>query len=192
MTKKTWIIIAVVAVVVLWGVGKYNGLVSGEEDLKTAWGQVENQYQRRMDLIPNLVNTVKGYAKHESQTLEDVIAARAKATAITVNADDAQSLAEYQKAQGELTQAMSRLMAVSESYPDLKANENFMALQAQLEGTENRIATERKNYNDKVNSYNKSVRVFPNNLISGIFGFDVKPNFEAEDGAEKAPTVSFD
>lgn len=192
MTKKTWIIIAVVAVVVLWGVGKYNGLVSGEEDLKTAWGQVENQYQRRMDLIPNLVNTVKGYAQHESKTLEDVIAARAKATAITVNADDAQSLAEYQKAQGELTQAMSRLMAVSESYPDLKANENFMALQAQLEGTENRIATERKNYNDKVNSYNKSVRVFPNNLISGIFGFDVKPNFEAEDGAEKAPTVSFD
>ena len=174
MKKSTWIIIGVVAVIVLWAISGYNGMVNQEETVNTAWSQVENQYQRRADLIPNLVNTVKGYAKHEENTLEGVINARAKATSIQVDVNDAESLAQYQKAQGELSQALGRLMAVAEAYPDLKANENFLQLQSQLEGTENRIATELKRFNEVAKEYNVTIRKFPNNIIAGIFGFKTK------------------
>ncbi len=195
-TKKltvTLISLAVVAVVVIWAVSAYNGLVKSEEGVKTAWSQVENVYQRRADLIPNLVATVKGYASHESSTLEGVVEARAKATQVTVSADDLteEKIAEFQKAQGELGSALGRLMAISEAYPDLKANENFRDLQAQLEGTENRIATERKNYNQEAREYNTAIRVFPKNLIASIFGFQAKGYFEAQEGAETAPVVEF-
>ena len=181
MKKSTWIIIGVVAVIVLWAISGYNGMVNQEETVNTAWSQVENQYQRRADLIPNLVNTVKGYAKHEENTLEGVINARAKATSIQVDVNDAESLAQYQKAQGELSQALGRLMAVAEAYPDLKANENFLQLQSQLEGTENRIATELKRFNEVAKEYNVTIRKFPNNIIAGIFGFKTKAYFEAEE-----------
>lgn len=191
MKKSTWIIIGVVAVIVLWAISGYNGMVNQEETVNTAWSQVENQYQRRADLIPNLVNTVKGYAKHEENTLEGVISARAKATSIQVDVNDAESLAQYQKAQGELSQALGRLMAVAEAYPDLKANENFLQLQSQLEGTENRIATERKRFNEVAKDYNVTIRKFPNNIIANIFGFKNKAYFEAEEGAKTAPKVEF-
>ncbi len=191
MKKSTWIIIGVVAVIVLWAISGYNGMVNQEETVNTAWSQVENQYQRRADLIPNLVNTVKGYAKHEENTLEGVVEARAKATSIQVDVNDAESLAQYQKAQGELSQALGRLMAVAEAYPDLKANENFLQLQSQLEGTENRIATERKRFNEVAKEYNVTIRKFPNNIIAGIFGFKTKAYFEAEEGAKSAPKVEF-
>lgn len=189
----TAIVIAVVAVIALWGISSYNGLVKADEGVKTAWSQVENVYQRRADLIPNLVATVKGYASHESETLEGVVAARAKATQVTVNADDLteENIAQFQKAQGELGAALGRLMAISEAYPDLKANQNFSELQAQLEGTENRIAVERKNYNETAREYNTSIRVFPRNIIASIFGFSAKGYFEAQEGAESAPKVEF-
>ena len=189
----TAIVIIVLAVILLWGINAYNSLVRSEEGVKTAWSQVENVYQRRADLIPNLVATVKGYAAHESSTLEGVIAARAKATQVTVNADDLseENIAAFQQAQGELGSALGRLMAISEAYPDLKANENFRDLQAQLEGTENRIATERRNYNQTAKEYNTSVRVFPKSLIAGIFGFKTKGYFEATEGASQAPVVEF-
>lgn len=189
----TAIVIIVLAVILLWGINSYNSLVRSEEGVKTAWSQVENVYQRRADLIPNLVATVKGYAAHESSTLEGVIAARAKATQVTVNADDLseENIAAFQQAQGELGSALGRLMAISEAYPDLKANENFRDLQAQLEGTENRIATERRNYNQTAKEYNTSVRVFPKSLIAGIFGFKTKGYFEAAEGASQAPVVEF-
>ena len=195
-TKKltvTLIVLAVVAVVAIWAISAYNGLVKSEEKVKTAWSQVENVYQRRADLIPNLVATVKGYASHESSTLEGVVEARAKATQVTVSADDLteEKIAEFQKAQGELGSALGRLMAISEAYPDLKANENFRDLQAQLEGTENRIATERKNYNQEAREYNTAIRVFPKNLVASIFGFQAKGYFEAQEGAETAPVVEF-
>ena len=195
-TKKltvTLIVLAVVAVVAIWAVSAYNGLVKSEEKVKTAWSQVENVYQRRADLIPNLVATVKGYASHESSTLEGVVEARAKATQVTVSADDLteEKIAEFQKAQGELGSALGRLMAISEAYPDLKANENFRDLQAQLEGTENRIATERKNYNQEAREYNTAIRVFPKNLVASVFGFQAKGYFEAQEGAETAPVVEF-
>lgn len=197
MEKKklsvTTIVIIVLAVIVLWCISAYNGLVKSEEGVKTAWSQVENVYQRRADLIPNLVATVKGYASHESETLEGVIAARAKATQLTVNADDLteEQIAKFQKAQGELGSALGRLMAISEAYPDLKANENFRDLQAQLEGTENRIAVERKAYNQTARDYNTAIRVFPKNIIASIFGFTAKGYFEAQEGAQTAPTVEF-
>lgn len=189
----TLISLAVVAIVVIWAISAYNSLVKSEEGVKTAWSQVENVYQRRADLIPNLVATVKGYASHESSTLEGVVEARAKATQVTVSADDLteEKIAEFQKAQGELGSALGRLMAISEAYPDLKANENFRDLQAQLEGTENRIATERKNYNQEAREYNTAIRVFPKNLIASIFGFRAKGYFEAQEGAETAPVVEF-
>ncbi len=195
-TKKltvTLIVLAVVAVVAIWAISAYNGLVKSEEKVKTAWSQVENVYQRRADLIPNLVATVKGYASHESSTLEGVVEARAKATQVTVSADDLteEKIAEFQKAQGELGSALGRLMAISEAYPDLKANENFRDLQAQLEGTENRIATERKNYNQEAREYNTAIRVFPKNLVASVFGFQAKGYFEAQEGAETAPVVEF-
>ena len=189
----TLIVLAVVAVVAIWAISAYNGLVKSEEKVKTAWSQVENVYQRRADLIPNLVATVKGYASHESSTLEGVVEARAKATQVTVSADDLteEKIAEFQKAQGELGSALGRLMAISEAYPDLKANENFRDLQAQLEGTENRIATERKNYNQEAREYNTAIRVFPKNLVASVFGFQAKGYFEAQEGAETAPVVEF-
>ena len=191
--KKTIIGIAILAVLAFWCMGNYNKMVTEEENVETAWGQVENQYQRRMDLIPNLVATVKGYAAHEKETFEAVIEARAKATQITIDPSNAtpEQLAAYQNAQGELSQALGRLLAVSESYPDLKASQNFMALQEQLEGTENRITVARNQFNETAKGFNTLIRKFPNNIIANIFGFEKKPYFEAEAGAEKAPTVQF-
>ncbi len=168
-------------------------MVTEQESVETAWAQVENQYQRRADLIPNLVNTVKGYAAHESSTLENVIAARAKATQVTVDAANAtaEQMAAYQAAQGELSQALGRLMAIAEAYPDLKANTNFRDLQAQLEGTENRITIARQNFNEAAKNYNTMIRRFPKNVLAAMFGFEKKPYFEAESGAQKAPQVQF-
>lgn len=195
--SKTLIIVGVIVVILIAiigaGVSAYNGMVSGEEQVRQTWSQVENQYQRRADLVPNLVNTVKGYAQHEQSTLTGVIEARAKATSATVNFDnmDSESFANYQAAQGELTQALGRLMVTVERYPDLKANENFRDLQSQLEGTENRISTERRRYNQAVEQYNLSIRKFPKNIFAGIFGFQQKEYFKANDGAETTPVVEF-
>lgn len=195
--KKGTITLLVIGVLILIMVGgtltTYNGLIAKDEAVATAWGNIQSQYQRRADLIPNLVSTVKGYAKHESETLENVMAARAKATQVTINSDNLtpEKLKQYQAAQGELSQALGRLMAVSENYPNLKANENFSELQAQLEGTENRINESRQIYNSTVQTYNVSVRRFPANIVAGMFGFDKKNQFEAEAGAEKAPKVEF-
>ncbi|MDE6096970.1 MAG: LemA family protein [Muribaculaceae bacterium] len=171
----------------------YNSLVEQQQTVDQAWAQVENQYQRRADLIPNLVNTVKGYSTHESETLTKVTEARAKATSITIDADNLneETLAKFQEAQGELSQALKSLLAVTEAYPDLKANQNFMNLQTQLEGTENRIATERMRYTEAVKEYNTSIKKFPTMIYAGWFGFKEKPQFKAEAGAEKAPEVQF-
>ena len=192
--KKTWIIIiAVIAVIAIYGVSSYNSMVSQEEAVGTAWSNVENQYQRRADLIPNLVNTVKGYAAHEKETFDAVVSARAKATQTTVSIDDLtpEKMEAYQRVQGEVGSALSRLLAVTENYPELKANENFQTLQAQLEGTENRISVERRNFNDVARAYNTSIRRFPKNIFAGMFGFEKRPYFEAQEGAEKAPEVKF-
>ncbi len=193
MKKGTVILIAAVAGVALWMVSAYNGMVSAEEGVESAWSQVENVYQRRMDLIPNLVSTVKGYATHEAETLEGVVNARSKATQITVDAENLtpEQIQEFNKAQGELSSALGKLLAITESYPDLKANENFLELQAQLEGTENRIATERKKFNEVAQGYNTTIRKFPNSIIASIFGFDKKGYFQAQEGAETAPSVQF-
>lgn len=172
----------------------YNSLVEDQQGVDQAWAEVENQYQRRADLIPNLVNTVKGYAKHESSTLEKVTEARAKATSITINPEDLneENLARFQQAQNGLTGALKSLLAVSEAYPDLKANENFRDLQTQLEGTENRITTARGRYTEAVRNYNTAIKKFPTLIYAGILGFKPKPQFSAEAGAEKAPEVNFD
>lgn len=196
MKKGTTAIIIIAAIAVIlffWVKGAYNGLVKADEQVSAAWAQVENVYQRRADLIPNLVATVKGYAEHESSTLESVMAARARATQMTVDASDlnAESIAEYQDAQGELSQALGRLLMITENYPDLKANQNFRDLQAQLEGTENRIATERMKFNESARAYNTMVRSFPKNIIASMFNFDTKGYFKAEEGAETAPEVKF-
>lgn len=171
----------------------YNSLVEKQQKVEQSWAQVENQYQRRSDLIPNLVNTVKGYTTHESETLEKVTEARAKATSITINASDLneETMAKYQAAQSELSSALKSLLAVTEAYPDLKANENFLALQSQLEGTENRISTERRRYTEAVMDYNTSIKKFPTNIYAGWFGFVPMPQFKAEEGAQKAPEVKF-
>ena len=171
----------------------YNSLVEKQQNVDQAWAQVENQYQRRADLIPNLVNTVKGYSTHESETFEKVTLARAKATSITIDADNlnGENLAKFQAAQNELSQALKSLLAVTEAYPDLKANENFMNLQTQLEGTENRIATERMRYTEAVRDYNTAIKKFPTTIYAGWFGFDAKPQFKADEGAQRAPEVSF-
>ena len=171
----------------------YNSMVEADENVKAQWAKVENQYQRRADLIPNLVNTVKGYAEHEAGTLEAVVEARAKATQVTIDVENLteENIKAYQEAQGELSQALGRLLAVTENYPDLKANENFRDLQAQLEGTENRIATERGRYSEMVAGYNAMIRKFPAVITAKIFGFEAKPQFAAETGAEKAPVVEF-
>lgn len=195
--KKGYIILIVFAVIVLciffWFRGSYNGMVQMSESVSEQWSNVENQYQRRLDLIPNLVNTVKGYAAHEEKTLTDVVNARAKATQTQINFDNLNesTLKKLNQTQGELSSALSRLMAISERYPDLKANQNFLELQAQLEGTENRIAVERRKFNEIVRKYNSYIRQFPKNLIAGMFGFTPKPYFEANTGAENAPKVEF-
>ena len=171
----------------------YNDLVEEQEEVNQAWSEVENQYQRRMDLIPNLVNTVKGYAAHEENTLTEVITARSNASSITIQADDLneENFARFQAAQDELSRGLGRLMAVAEAYPDLKANQNFRDLQAQLEGTENRIAVARRNYNEEAADYNAEIRKFPTLIYAGWFGFEKKPYFQAATGADKAPTVQF-
>lgn len=195
--KGSLIAIVILILLVLWavvaGIGFNNKAVQQEEGVRQAWSQVENQYQRRADLIPNLVNTVKGYATHERETLEGVVEARAKATQMTVDPTNMtpEDLAAYQQAQGELSQALGRLLAVSERYPDLKANENFKTLQVQLEGTENRISTERKRFNEVTQEYNTFVRKFPNNIFGSILGFKAKPYFESVSGADRAPEVKF-
>ena len=189
-----WIIAgAVVLILLLWSVSGYNGLVSMDEQVAGKWANVETQYQRRADLIPNLVNTVKGYATHEKETLQGVMEARSKATQVKVDADDLspERIAEFQKAQGELSTALGRLLAIREQYPDLKANQNFLELQSQLEGTENRITVARKDFNDAAKAYNVAIRRFPKNILAALFGFDKKSYFEAGSGAEKAPEVKF-
>jgi LemA protein len=193
MKKSTIVILAVIAVVAVWAVTGYNGLVKADEAVNTAWSNVENQYQRRADLIPNLVNTVKGYAAHEKETLDAVIAARSRATQVTVDAGNMtpEMLQEYQKSQSEVGAALGRLLAVAEAYPDLKANTNFLELQAQLEGTENRISVERRNFNEVAKGYNTSIRTFPRNILAGMFGFEKRPYFEAQEGVESAPVVQF-
>ena len=193
MKKSTIIVLVIVAIVAIWGVTGYNGLVRADEAVSTAWSNVENQYQRRADLIPNLVNTVKGYAAHEKEALDAVVTARARATQVTVDVADMtpEMLQEYQKSQGEIGAALGRLLAIAEAYPDLKANSNFLELQAQLEGTENRISVERRNFNDVAKGYNTSIRTFPRNILAGMFGFEKRPYFEAQEGAEKAPDVQF-
>ena len=191
MKKGFVITLAVLALVVFWGIGVYNRLVSKDEAVQNAWSQVENNYQRRADLIPNLVATVKGYAQHEQQTLEGVMEARGKAMGLNGGNLSEENVAAYGKAQGEVSSALNRLLMVVENYPDLKANENFLDLQAQLEGTENRIAEARRAFNEASKEYNKEVRQFPSSVIAGMFGFEKKGYFEAEEGAKAAPKVEF-
>jgi LemA protein len=178
----------------LWGMGAYNKLVGLDESVKTAWSQVENQYQRRAELLPNLVETVKGFAAQEKSVLLGVTEARAKVSQITVTKevlDDPNAFAKFQAAQDQFSSAISRLLAVQENYPLLKSNENFLALQSQLEGTENRIAVERRNYNEVVQGYNTTIRRFPGSLVAGFGGFREKQYFKAKEGAETAPQVKF-
>ena len=186
------IVLGIIALA-LFGWVSFNGLVTQQENVEKAWSNVENVYQRRADLIPNLVETVKGYAQHEQETLEGVIQARANATKVTIDPSNMtpEDLQKYQAAQGDVTNALSRLIAVSESYPDLKANQNFLELQSQLEGTENRIAVERNKFNEAAQTYNTKRRTFPTNIIANIFNFDEKPYFKAQEGAEVAPKVDF-
>ncbi len=195
--KKTWIILGIIAVVIILIYssvkGTYNSMVTMDEGVSASWAQVENVYQRRADLIPNLVNTVKGYAAHEKETLQSVIEARSKATSVNIDPAnmDPKALQQFQAAQDGLSSALSRLMVVVERYPDLKANQNFLDLQAQLEGTENRIAVERRKFNDSARAFNTYIRKFPKNIYASIFNFEPKAYFEAEKGAEKAPVVNF-
>lgn len=196
--KKVWIVLGVIGIVILLTImsiiGKYNGLVTAEENVNTAWSQVENVYQRRADLIPNLVATVKGYASHERETLQGVIEARSKATGINVDPSklsDPSVFQKFQQAQSGLSQALSRLMVVVERYPDLKANQNFLALQSQLEGTENRITVERRRFNTAAQGFNTTIRRFPTNMLASMFGFEKKEYFKADEGAKTAPKVTF-
>lgn len=193
MKKSTIITIVVAVIAVIWGISGYNGLVSMDEGVQTKWADVETQYQRRADLIPNLVNTVKGYAAHESETLQAVVEARAKATSMNIDPSNmsAEQIANFQKAQDGVSSALSRLLVTVEKYPDLKANENFKELQAQLEGTENRISVARRDYNESARKYNTTLRSFPKNILAGMFGFEKKAYFEAQEGSEQAPTVQF-
>ncbi len=194
MKKGTLLIVgAVVALIVGYTVVTYNALATATQDVAGAWANVETAYQRRADLIPNLVNTVKGYAAHESQTLQGVVEARAAATSVVIDGDNmtAEQFAQYSEAQSQVTSALGRLIAVAENYPDLKANQNFLELQAQLEGTENRISVERQRYNDVVKSYNKRIVGFPSNLVASMFGFSKKEFFASQQGADVAPKVEF-
>ena len=196
--KKGWIVLIVIVVVLLLIIGRfvgiYNSLVTLEEGVNQSWAQVSNQYQRRADLIPNLVETVKGYASHERETFSAVTEARAKVGQLTVTPEvlnNPEAFSRFQQVQGEISSALSRLMAISERYPDLKANENFLALQSQLEGTENRISVARKRFNETVQRFNTRIRRFPTNMVAGMFGFEKKLYFKAQEGAEIAPKVSF-
>lgn len=191
--KSKWIYISVAVALGLYLMSTYNGLVKQRQEVKAKWAQVEVQLQRRTDLILSLVKTVKGYAKHESETLEKVVAARAKATQITIDPNklDAESMAKVAQAQGELSQALGRLMMITEAYPDLKANENFMMLQAEISGCENRLAVERKRYNETAQSYNSAILVFPRNLIANFLGFTEVAYYQADAGAQKAPDFEF-
>jgi LemA protein len=198
--KKFLVVLGILAVLIFvavnWFISTRNQLVTLDESVNQSWAQVENVYQRRMDLIPNLVETVKGYATHEQETLEGVIQARANATAISKQAlqnalNDPQSFAKFQEAQGALSSALSRLMAVVERYPDLKANQNFLELQSQLEGTENRITQERRRFNEAAQAYNVKIRRFPETLVASLSGFNQRPYFAAQPGAEQAPKVNF-
>ena len=193
MKKSTVIILVVAIVLAIYGVTIYNTLATASQEVESAWANVETQYQRRSDLIPNLVNTVKGYAAHESQTLEGVVAARAKATSVTIDGANmtAEQFAQFTEAQGEVTSALGRLIAVAENYPELKANQNFIELQSQLEGTENRIAVERQRYNEGVKAFNKRVVTFPNNIFASLFGFSKRDFFASQQGADVAPVVEF-
>lgn len=196
MKKLLIVLIAVIAValfVAAWGARLYNSMVNLDEGVNNAWANVEIQYQRRADLIPNLVNTVKGYATHEQSTLEAVMNARSRATSVTIDPSNLtpQKLQEFQAAQGEISSALGRLLVISENYPDLKANEQFQELQAQLEGTENRITVARKNYNDEARMYNTVIRTFPKNIFAGMLGFTQRAYFQAASGAETAPIVQF-
>ena len=190
---KTIVIIAVLAIIALWGITGYNGLVGMDEGVQTKWADVETQYQRRADLIPNLVNTVKGYAAHESETLQAVVEARAKATSVNIDPTNMseEQIANFQKVQDGVSSALGRLLVTVENYPDLKANENFKELQAQLEGTENRISVARRDYNEAARKYNTTLRSFPKNILASIFGFEKKAYFEAQEGSEQAPAVQF-
>lgn len=197
MKKKGLITIIIVVVVVLaiyaWIKGSYNGMVQRQESVEAQWAQVENVYQRRADLIPNLVLTVKGYASHEANTLKEVIEARAKATSITIDPSNItpEQLTQFQEAQDNLSGALSRLLVNMERYPELKANENFMALQSQLEGTENRITVERQKFNEAARNYNQYIRMFPRNIIAGMFDFEKVGYFKAQAGTDTAPKVEF-
>ncbi|GAA5033399.1 hypothetical protein GCM10011506_25610 [Marivirga lumbricoides] len=197
MKKGLLITIGIIVVlgIILYSIfaGSYNKMVSKEEQVTSAWAQVENVYQRRADLIPNLVNTVKGYADFEQETLQNVIEARSKATGVNVNAGDLspEKIQQFQQAQQGLSSALSRLMVVVEKYPDLKANQNFLQLQSQLEGTENRIAVERRRFNEVTQEYNTYIRSFPQTMLAGMYGFDKKGYFEADQGADQAPEVQF-
>ncbi len=194
MKKTTIIFLSVVVIVILWSISAYNNIITFEENVESKWGNVQNVYQRRADLIPNLVATVKGYAVHEKSTLEEVTNTRTKATQMTVNIDDLtpEKLREFQQMQGELSSALGRLIAITENYPELKANQNFLELQAQLEGTENRINVERKNFNEAVQTYNAKIRRFPASILASILGFDKKTYFEADAGSNVVPQVSFE
>jgi LemA protein len=191
--QSTLLLIGLVVIAILWVRGIYNRTVEKDEAIAGQWGQVETAYQRRADLIPNLVNTVKGYAEHERETLTEVIEARAKATSVTINPENInpQAIQQFQAAQDGLSQALGKLMVVVERYPDLKANQNFLDLQQQLESTENRIAVERRKFNDATRDYNTFIRKFPSNILAGIFGFETKGYFESAEGSEVAPTVEF-
>ena len=190
---KILIIVGIIAVVILWGVRIYNNMVKLDEETQQAWAQVENAYQRRADLIPNLVKTVQGAAEYEKGTLEGVIEARSKATSVQVDPSKLteENIAAFQQVQDQLSSALSRLMVVVERYPELKANQNVLEVQAQLEGTENRIAVERKKFNEVVQQYNTTIRRFPNNIFAGMFNFDKKGYFKAKEGADVAPDVEF-
>ena len=193
MKKGTLILIAVVVIAVIWGISVYNGLVNKDEVVSQAWSNVETQYQRRADLIPNLVNTVKGYAQHEENTFKEITEARTRATSINIDPTkmSEEDLQKFQQAQSEVGSALSRLIAVAENYPELQASENFQELQTQLEGTENRIQKSRTDFNEAVKEYNVSVRRFPGNIIASMSGFDTKANFKSEEGSDKAPSVEF-
>ena len=191
--KGMVITLAVIAVIALWSISAYNGMVGMDEGVQGKWADLETQYQRRSDLIPNLVNTVKGYAAHEKETLAAVVQARSEATSVKIDPTNmtAEQMAQYQQAQNGVSSALGKLLVVVEKYPDLKANQNFLELQAQLEGTENRITVARRNFNEAAKEYNTAIRRFPKNILAGMFGFEKKAYFEAEQGAEKAPQVEF-
>ncbi len=196
MKKNQIILLSVLGLIILgifWGISSYNKIITLQENVNSQWANVESQYQRRADLIPNLVSTVKGYATHESSTLEGVVAARAKATQVTIDPKNLtpEKLQEFQAAQGQVSSALGKLLMITENYPDLKANQNFLELQSQLEGTENRIAVERTRFNDLAKEYNIPIQRFPRALIANMFGFKQKPYFEAEKGNQVAPSVKF-